>query len=59
MERKLAGDDPRRADDGVTLNMVNLPIPQAAKIVLGDIMGFDFIIDPKLEGPLPSIRRGR
>ena len=51
-ERKLAGDDPRRADDGVTLNMVSVPIPQAAKIVLGDIMGFDFIIDPKVEGAL-------
>ncbi len=37
-------------DDGVTLNLVNLPIPQAAKIVIGDIMGADFVVDPKLDG---------
>ncbi|MGJ0508637.1 MAG: type II secretion system secretin GspD [Methylocystis sp.] len=37
-------------DDGVTLNLVNLPIPQAAKIVIGDIMGADYVVDPKLDG---------
>lgn len=37
-------------DDGVTLNLVNLPISQAAKIVIGDIMGADFVVDPKLDG---------
>lgn len=37
-------------DDGVTLNLVNLPIPQAAKIVLGEIVGADFVVDPKLDG---------
>jgi general secretion pathway protein D len=35
---------------GVTLNLVNLPIPQASKIVLGDIVGADFVVDPKLDG---------
>ncbi len=34
----------------MTLNLVNLPISQAAKIVIGDIMGADFIVDPKLDG---------
>lgn len=38
------------SEDGVTLNLVNLPIPQAAKIVIGDIMGADFVVDPKLDG---------
>ena len=37
-------------DDGVTLNLVNLPISQAAKIVIGDIIGADFVVDPKLDG---------
>jgi len=37
-------------EDGVTLNLVNLPIPQAAKIVVGDIMGADYVVDPKLDG---------
>lgn len=37
-------------EEGVTLNLVNLPIPQAAKIVIGDILGADFVVDPKLDG---------
>lgn len=37
-------------EDGVTLNLVNLPIAQAAKIVIGDIMDADFVVDPKLDG---------
>jgi general secretion pathway protein D len=36
--------------DGVTLNLVNVPIAQAAKIVLGDIAGVDYVVDPKLDG---------
>jgi general secretion pathway protein D len=35
---------------GVTLNLVNLPISQATKIVVGDIVGADFVVDPKLDG---------
>ena len=38
-----------RGDDGVTLNVVNLPIAQAAKIVLGDTLGVDYVVDPKLD----------
>lgn len=37
-------------EDGVTLNLVGLPIAQAAKIVIGDIMSADFVVDPKLDG---------
>lgn len=37
-------------EEGVTLNLVNLPIAQAAKIVIGDILGADFVVDPKLDG---------
>jgi general secretion pathway protein D len=48
-----AGGSRHRGSDGgeadVTLNLVNLPIAQAAKIVLGDILGVDYVIDPKLD----------
>ncbi len=37
-------------EDGVTLNLIDLPISQAAKIVVGDIVGADFVVDPKLDG---------
>jgi len=37
-------------EEGVTLNLVNLPISQAAKIVIGDILGADYVVDPKLDG---------
>jgi general secretion pathway protein D len=47
--RARAPQDPA-GEDGVTLNLVNLPIAQAAKIVIGDIMGADFVVDPKLDG---------
>jgi general secretion pathway protein D len=41
-------------DDGVTLNLVNLPIAEAAKIVLGDIEGADYVVDPKLDGKVSA-----
>ena len=33
-----------RAEDGVTLNLVNVPAPQAAKTVLGDILAAQYTI---------------
>lgn len=44
-----AGNDVQAAEDGVTLNLLNLPIAQAAKIVLGDIVQADYVVDPKLD----------
>jgi general secretion pathway protein D len=38
------------ADDGVTLNLVNVPAPQAAKTLLGDILGVRYTVDPGIEG---------
>jgi hypothetical protein len=32
--------------EGVTLNLVNVPAPQAAKTVLGDILGVKYTVDP-------------
>jgi general secretion pathway protein D len=37
-------------EEGVTLNLSHLPIAEAAKIVIGDIVGGDFVVDPKLDG---------
>ncbi len=49
-----SGPQPREALEGgeenVTLNLANLPLAQAVKVVLGDIMGVNYVIDPRLEG---------
>jgi general secretion pathway protein D len=46
-----AGEKPREPRrKGYELNLVNLPIAEAAKIVLGDMQGVDYVIDPRLEG---------
>lgn len=44
-----AGD---QSEDGVTLNLVNVPAPQAAKTILGDILGVKYTIDPKVDGKI-------
>jgi len=38
--------------EGVTLNLVNVPAPQAAKTVLGDILGVKYTVDPTVEGKI-------
>jgi general secretion pathway protein D len=38
--------------DGVTLNLVNVPAPQAAKTILGDILGVKYTVDPGIEGKI-------
>lgn len=43
-------DDAPDEKDGVTLNLANLPIAQAAKVVLGDIAGVDYVVDPRIDG---------
>ncbi|PPQ30048.1 type II secretion system protein GspD [Rhodoblastus sphagnicola] len=40
--------------EGVELNLVNLPIAEAAKIVLGDMQGVDYVVDPRLEGKVTA-----
>jgi general secretion pathway protein D len=39
-------------EDGVTLNLVNVPAPQAAKTVLGDILAVRYTVDPGIEGKI-------
>ena len=41
---------PEMGEKNVTLNLANLPIAQAVKVVLGDIMGVNYVIDPRLDG---------
>ncbi|MGJ4961324.1 type II secretion system secretin GspD [Bradyrhizobium sp. HKCCYLRH3061] len=36
--------------DGVTINLVGVPAPQAAKTVLGDILGVKYTVDPGIDG---------
>jgi general secretion pathway protein D len=38
--------------DGVTLNLVNVPAPQAAKTILGDILAVKYTVDPGIEGKI-------
>ncbi|MGA2125108.1 MAG: type II secretion system secretin GspD [Xanthobacteraceae bacterium] len=40
------------AADDVTLNLVNVPAPQAAKTVLGDMLGVRYTVDPGIEGKI-------
>ncbi len=35
-----------------TLNLVNAPIEQAARKILGDIMGYTFSVDPRVKGDI-------
>ncbi|MES5484935.1 type II secretion system secretin GspD [Bradyrhizobium sp. INPA03-11B] len=42
----------RNESDGVTLNLVNVPAPQAAKAVLGDILSARYTVDPGIEGKI-------
>jgi general secretion pathway protein D len=43
---------PEDVADGVTLNLVNVPAPQAAKTILGDILGVKYTVDPGIEGKI-------
>lgn len=45
-EAEKAADD----EEGVTLNLLNVPVPQAAKVILGEILSANFIVDPKVDG---------
>jgi len=40
------------AGNSVTLNLVAVPIPQAAKTVLGDLLAVKYTVDPSLEGKM-------
>src|SRR5262245_26231855 len=37
-------------EDGVTINLVNVPVAQAAKTILNDILAVKYTVDPKIDG---------
>lgn len=39
-------------EDTVTLNLVNVPVPQAAKTILSDILAVKYTVDPAIEGKI-------
>ena len=43
---------PEDVADGVTINLVNVTAPQAAKSILGDILGVKYTVDPGIEGKI-------
>lgn len=43
---------PEEAGDGVTLNLLNASVAQAAKTVLGDLLGARYTIDPGIDGKI-------
>jgi general secretion pathway protein D len=36
--------------DGITLNLVNISVPQAAKTILSDVLAVKYTVDPGIEG---------
>jgi general secretion pathway protein D len=47
-----SSSSPADTTDSVTLNLVNVPAPQAAKTVLGDILAVRYTVDPGIEGKI-------
>lgn len=47
-----AGAVPEEAGDGVTLNLLNASVAQAAKTVLGDLLTAKYTIDPGIDGKI-------
>lgn len=44
-QRKAAG-----GDGNVVLNLASVPLQQAAKTVLGDMIGVNYVVDPRVDG---------
>jgi len=44
-QRKAAG-----GDGSVVLNLASVPLQQAAKTVLGDMIGVNYVVDPRVDG---------
>ncbi|TQF42633.1 general secretion pathway protein GspD [Bradyrhizobium sp. UNPF46] len=46
------GSAPEETGEGVTLNLLNASVPQAAKTVLGDLLAAKYTIDPGIDGKI-------
>jgi general secretion pathway protein D len=51
-------DAPPDAKDGFALNFENSPVANVAKVILGDILGVGYVIDPRVQGTI-SLSSGR
>lgn len=47
LERRTIAEAGR---DGITLNLVDAPVTEAAKAVLGDLLNANYIVDPRVKG---------
>jgi len=45
--------------DGFDLNFENTPVATIAKVVLGDILGVGYVIDPRVQGAMVSLTSAR
>jgi len=50
--------EPVDAADGFTLNFENSPVANVAKVILGDIMGVGYVVDPRAQGTI-TLSSGR
>ena len=60
VEPAIAGPQPQAAPsgEGYELNFENTPVASVAKVVLGDILGSGYTVDPRVQGTV-SISSGR
>src|SRR5256885_1779347 len=55
---RIVGAQPAASGDGYELNFENTPVTGVAKVVLGDILGLGYIIDPRVQGTI-TLASGR
>lgn len=46
----LTSGNARTPDGNVVLNLASVPLQQAAKTVLGDLIGVNYVVDPRVDG---------
>ena len=54
----LQGAEPAATGDGYDLSFENAPVTTVAKVILGDILGVGYIIDPRVQGTV-TLTSGR
>ncbi|MGZ8445645.1 MAG: type II secretion system secretin GspD, partial [Candidatus Binatia bacterium] len=54
----IEGAEPSASGDGYDLNFENAPVTTVVKVILGDILGAGYIIDPRVQGTV-TLTSGR
>ena len=54
----MVGAQPAASGEGYELNFENTPVTGVAKVVLGDILGLGYLIDPRVQGTV-TLASGR